>query len=132
MNKYILKLRGIVEGRTEAKLLVYNKPLSFYGEVDKNTGRLIDGRQLVNRILVLKQTRGSTVAPYIIYGLAKKQKAPQAIVVTKAEPMLIVGAVLAQIPLAEGIPPGILEKLHDNCYAKITINPPSSFMKIEC
>ncbi len=132
MDIYVLKLHGIVEGVVRAKLVVYREPLSFYGEVDKNTGQLPDGRYLANHILVLKQTRGSTVAPYILYGLARKQKAPLAIIVTKAEPMLIAGAILAQIPLAEGIPTEIIESIHDNCYAKATIEPPTATIEVQC
>jgi len=43
--------------------------LSFYGEVDAETGRLRDGRSVAGRVLYIGRVRGSTVGAYVIYGL---------------------------------------------------------------
>ncbi len=126
----VVKLRGYVEGVAEAPLVVVKHRISFYGEVHE--GKLVDGRALANRILVAEGTRGSTVAPYIIYGLSKKGQAPKAIVVSKIEPMLVAGCVMASIPLAGGLPRNIIDKLRDGCKGKLVVEPPSAQMIITC
>ncbi len=124
-------LRGLVEGEAKARLIVVRGPLSFYGEVDVEECRLYDGRMLRGRILVIRESRGSTVAPYIMYQLKKKGCAPTGIVAVKAEPMLVAGAVLAEIPLAESLPEKMLETLRDDMKALLRVDPPKAWLEIQ-
>ncbi|MCE4600754.1 MAG: DUF126 domain-containing protein [Desulfurococcales archaeon] len=85
------------EGRGEA---VKVEALSFYGEVDPRTGKLVDGRSITGKVLVVGRPRGSTVGSYTIYGLKYYGRKPAAIIVESgADPILVAGAVLADIPL---------------------------------
>ncbi|BEP18099.1 hypothetical protein PYJP_14510 [Pyrofollis japonicus] len=131
-EKIILRLKGHVRGAARAPLLVVNKRISFYGEVDKDKGLLLDGRSVANRILITKGTRGSTVAPYIIYGLKKKGLAPAAIVVSSIEPMIVAGCVMSSIPLASGFPEKYFEKVSDECMGELRVEPPEAFLLITC
>ncbi len=128
-----VRLRGLVEGQAEAPVTVLDRPLSFYGEVDPETGRLYNGDTVAGRILVLPSTRGSTVGPYVLYSLSKHGAAPAGIVVVRAEPLLVAGAVLAETPLAEGMPAHLIRELKGRkCRGRLVSRPPAAELLLEC
>jgi predicted aconitase with swiveling domain len=97
-------IKILVEGSAEGELLVYERPISFLGEVDPKRGVIKAGREEIEikeKILVFPHSRGSTVGSYVIYALKYYNTAPKAFIVKKAEPILITGCALADIPLAE-------------------------------
>ncbi len=106
-----MKLRGrkIVEGRARGVALVSEKPLSFLGGVDPETGIVIDaesdirGESIKDKILVFPRGKGSTVGSYVIYQLKKNGVAPRAIIVGEAETIVATGAIIAGIPMVDGI-----------------------------
>ncbi len=91
-----LELRGrcLNPGEAEARLHVMPGSVSFYGELEEGFDEPV--------ILLVESTRGSTVAPYVIYRLARRGRAPRAVAIwSRAEPMIVAGCVLAGIPLAD-------------------------------
>lgn len=104
-----LKGRGIVEGRCVAEALVSAMPISFLGDVDQKTGLVIAkehdlcGKLLKDKVLCFPHGHGSTVGSYVLYSLAKNGLAPKAIVNERADPVIVVGAVMANIPMVDGI-----------------------------
>ncbi len=100
-----IRLRSIVEGRVEAPIVVVDDYISFLGELDPRRGVLrkkgYEGVEVAGRILVFRGSRGSTVAPYIIYSAWKGGVAPAAMVVVKADQIVISGCVISNIPLGE-------------------------------
>ncbi|WP_054853311.1 DUF126 domain-containing protein [Vulcanisaeta distributa] len=96
---------GIVSG----ELVVYREPLSFLGDVDGRNGviRPINA-SIAGKVLAIPSSRGSTVGPYVMYQLSKYGKAPLVILSVKADTMLIIGAVMAQIPIMTNLPRDIL------------------------
>ncbi|HEU98178.1 MAG: aconitase X swivel domain-containing protein [Fervidicoccaceae archaeon] len=107
MQEKEIKVKIIHGKSAEGDILAYPNPISFLGEVDPKRGVILGiGREelsLRGKVLIFPNTRGSTVGSYVLYALRYYGNAPSAIVVSKAEPILIVGAVLADIPLAEGV-----------------------------
>lgn len=105
MSENSLAYRGnikpIVPGPCSGEVVLVDGYISFFGEVDPERGCLIDLENVCfrDKILVFKGTRGSTIAPYVIYALRKNNVAPRCILVADVEPMLIAGCVLAEIPL---------------------------------
>lgn len=100
------RVRVLVEGDAEGPLLVYDKPISFYGEVDSTSGVLKPlgpGASVAGKLLAFPRARGSTVGSYVLYSLKHYGAAPLALVVSKADPVLVAGCVISQIPLAEGL-----------------------------
>lgn len=101
-------MRTIVSGNADGKALVSSDPISFYGSVDPKSGKVIESehdlseKSIRNRILVFPRGKGSTVGSYKIYEMAKLGTAPKGMIVEKAEPIIVVGCVLADIPLLEG------------------------------
>ncbi|WP_243666253.1 DUF126 domain-containing protein [Vulcanisaeta sp. JCM 16159] len=109
---------GIVSG----ELVVYREPLSFLGDVDGRNGviRTISA-SIVGKVLVIPSSRGSTVGPYVMYQLSKYGKAPLVILSVKADTMLIIGAVMAQIPIMTNLPRDILN-LSSGAIARVDLD----------
>ncbi len=106
--------RRIVAGTAEGLVLASDRPLSLLGGVDPNTGAVLDsesslrGERVADRVLALPHAKGSTVGSYVLYSLRKRNVAPRAIVAAKAETILAVGAVLAEVPTVDRIPVDLL------------------------
>ncbi|NWF87315.1 DUF126 domain-containing protein [Candidatus Bathyarchaeota archaeon] len=104
-----LKGRTIVEGYCKAEALVSTKPISFLGEVDLSDGKIIEknhdlcGKYVKSKVLCFPHGHGSTVGSYVLYSLAKKNLAPKAIVNQIADPVVVVGAIIANIPMIDQI-----------------------------
>ena len=104
-----LKGRAIWRGWARGEALVSNQPISFYGGVDPETGKIIEkgheleGRSIAGKILTFPYGKGSTVGSYIILRLKRRGLAPKAIVNLRCEPIIAVGAIIAEIPTIDKI-----------------------------
>jgi hypothetical protein len=102
--------RTISPGRVEGEALVSKEPIGFYGGVDAKTGLFIEkgheleGMSVKGKVLVFPCGKGSTVGSYVIYGLAKNNQAPLAIVNKETETIVATGAILAGVPCVDKIP----------------------------
>jgi len=109
MWQVTLKGRAIVEGRCEAQALVSTKPISFLGGVDPTNGKIVEknhdlhGEYIKGKVLCFPHGHGSTVGSYVLYSLASKDQAPKAIVNQTADPVVVVGAIIANIPMIDRI-----------------------------
>jgi predicted aconitase with swiveling domain len=109
MSVLTLKGRGIVEGTCRAEALASTRPISFLGGIDPGDGRVIErnhdlcGVCIRDKILVFPHGHGSTVGSYVMYSLAKKGLAPAAIINQTADPVVVVGAIIANIPMIDKI-----------------------------
>lgn len=89
--------------------MVSKEPIGFYGGVDAKTGVFIEkgheleGKSVKGKILVFPCGKGSTVGSYVIYGLAKNNQAPLAIVNKETETIVATGVILAGIPCVDQI-----------------------------
>ena len=105
----VLKGRPIMGGRTRGKALVSKNPLSFLGGVDPETGVIIEknhdlnGEKVGGTVLCFPHGHGSTVGSYVLYSLVRRGVGPKAIVNEKADPVVVVGAVIAEVPMVDGI-----------------------------
>ena len=128
----LIKCRTIFRGKSTGKALVSNTSLSFFGGVDPNTGIIIDrnhplfNKSIKDKVLIFTTGKGSTVGSYILLQLAKNKKAPVAIVCKEAEPIVAVGAIIAEIPMLDK--PEIFD-FKDN--QKITVDGFNSAIIIE-
>lgn len=105
----ILEGRVIREGRVEGEALTTRQPISFYGGVDPETGRIVErgheleGVVITDKVLVFPYGKGSTVGSYILLRLRKRGLAPRAIINQKCEPIIAVGTIIAEIPCVDEI-----------------------------
>jgi len=99
----------VVEGRCKAEALVSSKPISFLGGVDPADGKIIEknhdlcGQCIKDKVLCFPHGHGSTVGSYVLYSLAKKGLAPKAIVNETADPVVVVGAIIANVPMMDQV-----------------------------
>ena len=117
-----VKVKILVEGNAEGKIVVINEPISFLGEVNPRDGvvkKKTSVFKIKDKILVFPHTRGSTVGSYVIFGLKYYNNSPKAIIVKKAEPILITGCVISDIPLAQIEEDIDLQELMEYSYARI-------------
>ena len=102
--------RSISPGKVEGETLVSKEPIGFYGGIDAKTGMFIEkgheleGKSVKGKILVFPCGKGSTVGSYVIYGLAKNNQAPLAIINKETETIVATGVILAGVPCIDKIP----------------------------
>jgi len=105
----VLQGRSIVPGHGRGLALVSKKPISFLGGVDPNSGLVVErdhdlkGDSVKGRILCFPSGHGSTVGSYVLYSLAKRGLGPKAIVNQTADPVVVVGAIIAEIPMTDQV-----------------------------
>ncbi len=94
--------RVYAPGRAEGAALVLAAPLSFWGGVDAETGAIIDrshpdlGKCVRGRILVMPGGRGSSSSSAVLAETIRLGTAPLGIVLAAADPILTVGAIVAE------------------------------------
>jgi len=104
-----LQGRGITGGRMDGLALVSHTPLSFLGGLDPDSGTVRDpqsdivGASLAGRIFVFPQGKGSTVGSYVLYAACRRGVGPTAILCGRAETIVAAGAVIADLPLVDGV-----------------------------
>ncbi|MCD6592112.1 MAG: DUF126 domain-containing protein [Thaumarchaeota archaeon] len=105
----LLKGRVIWRGYAEGEALTTSQPISLYGGVDPETGKIIEkgheleGETIAGRILVFPYGKGSTVGSYVLLRLKKRGLAPKAIINLRCEPIIAVGAIIAEIPCIDQV-----------------------------
>ena len=104
-----IQARIIKKGMAEGDLLVSHEPVGFFGNIDPDTGIVIEkghdleGECIAGKILVFPTGKGSTVGSYTIYRLMKSGKAPLAIINEESEPITAVGAIISNIPMVDKV-----------------------------
>ena len=100
-----IKGRGIVKGKASGPALVADTTLSFWGEVDAATGKVIavghplEGKSLRDKVLVIRSTKGSSGTPMIL-NLAKLEgNAPAAFVNVEVDGLAALGCIVNEIPM---------------------------------
>ena len=100
-----VKGRSISRGVASGRALVSSQPISFLGDVDPMSGRIIEkdnelfSEILANRVLVFPNGKGSTVGSYVLYQLMKNGVA--------------VGAIISDIPLVDCLQTNPMDIIHD-------------------
>ena len=95
--------------------LVLDAPLSFWGGVDPESGRIIDrqhpqcGIRVSGRVLVLPGVRGSTAAPGALLELLVSGAGPAALLTGRFEVVPLVTALTVSLLDRESIPVAVLE-----------------------
>jgi putative nucleotidyltransferase with HDIG domain len=101
--------RVVKAGHAEGEALVSPDPIGFLGGVDPDTGVVIEvghpleGECVAGRVLVFPTGKGSTVGSYTLYRLARSHLAPAAIINAEADPVVAVGAIIAEIPMVDQV-----------------------------
>ena len=102
----VVAARGIAHGRAGGPAMVSETPVSFLGDIDIRTGRIVNdesalaGRSVAGSVLVVPDTVGSAGSWRFLYQLFVHHMHPVAIVsVALPDSSLVQGAILAGIPV---------------------------------
>ena len=93
--------RFYADGEAEGSALVLSEPLSFFGGIDVETGRIIAqshperDASVAGRILVMAGGRGSSSSSSILAEAIRRGTAPLAIVLGRPDGILTVGSLVA-------------------------------------
>ncbi len=119
--------RVIKAGVAEGEALVSADPIGFLGGVDGQTGIVTErdhplaGTCVAGKVLVFPTGKGSTVGSYVLYQLAAEGLAPAAIINAESEPIVAVGAIIAEIPMVDQVPIGAIRTGDRVCIEGATV-----------
>jgi len=94
--------RVFVSGEAEGNILRLSEPLSLWGGLNPDTGKIIDrhhpefGSTLTGQILVMPMGRGSSSASSVLLEAVRQKTAPAAIILAEMDGILVLGAVVAR------------------------------------
>jgi predicted aconitase with swiveling domain len=94
--------RALVAGEARGPALVLEEPLSFWGGVDPETGRVIDvhhpqvGVEVTGRVLVMPSGRGSSSSSSVLVESIHAGTGPVAIVMREPDPIIALGAIVVR------------------------------------
>lgn len=97
-----LQAKVLVAGEGAGEVLVLAEPLSLWGGLDPETGKIIDQRHssagavVSGRVMVLPVGRGSSSASSILLEAVRLGTAPAAIITAEPDPILALGAAVAR------------------------------------
>ena len=136
ISSHKIRCRGLVKGYARGPALVSREAISFLGDLEIQTGKIVGklpsvkGESVGGKVLVMPGSRGSAGAWRFLYQMYKFQTHPLAIVSrTLPDPSLVQGAILAGIPVVCGFEEDIIETIKNgdmidvNGEGTITISP---------
>ncbi|MBZ9681667.1 DUF126 domain-containing protein [Mesorhizobium sp. ESP6-5] len=97
-------------GAAEGAALVFSQPLSFWGGIDAETGDITDhshpglGQNVSGKILVMPSGRGSSSSSSVLAEAIRRGTAPAGILLERPDPILAVGAIVAEFLYAISMP----------------------------
>jgi predicted aconitase with swiveling domain len=115
-------VRVLVAGSARGEAVVLEQPLSLWGGVDPKTGTIIDrrhpqaGASLTGRVLVMPFGRGSSSSSTVLAECIRAHTAPAAIVLLEPDPILALGAAVAEELYGRSVPVVVIDE-HD--YARV-------------
>ncbi len=121
----ILKGRTVNPGKAEGEAIVSRTPLSFLGELDPSTGKIISpshehfGQSVKDKILVCPTGKGSSTGPSIAYLAKRAGNMPSAMVITEVEPVLAAAILTADVPAVDRLDQDPLEVIRTGDYVRV-------------
>jgi len=110
MQTEIGPCKGIVAGVGEGLALVSSQPFSLWGDLDPQTGKIINprsnlfGESIRDKVFVYPRGRGSSTTSAILLEAVRCSNAPCAIINVEVESILALGAIVAQEVYGRTVP----------------------------
>lgn len=111
----MLKAHPLLAGSASGTALVLDEPLSFWGGVDPQTGRIIDshhpsaGVTVAGTVLVMPSGRGSSSSASVLAECLRAGVGPQAIILEEPDQILLLGALVSREMDGTACPMVVLE-----------------------
>jgi len=118
VEKIVLKGRQLVPGKVRGTAIVSRDSLSFWGGVDYETGTVneqghdIYGQCFAGKILVCPTGKGSGAGSLRLYDMWLRHVAPVAILNRTADEVMVIGAIISDIPMMDSFDLDPLELIH--------------------
>lgn len=103
----VIRGRKLIGGKVRGTALVSRDSVSFWGGVDIYTGEVnepghdICGRCMAGRVLVCPSGKGSGAGSLRLYDMWTRDLAPIAILNRKADEVVVIGAIISEIPMID-------------------------------
>ncbi|MEM3728528.1 MAG: DUF126 domain-containing protein [Candidatus Bathyarchaeia archaeon] len=110
MGKLVMKCHAVVEGIADGEALVTSQPLSLWGGFNPKSGLITDrrhelyGKRVSGKVLVFPHGKGSVSGTTVLLESIRLGKAPIAIVNLETDPVIALGAVLAEKMYGKVVP----------------------------
>ena len=123
MKKITIKCHTLVKGIAQGEALVSNQPISLWGGLDPRTGLIIDrrhelcGKDISGKVLIFPYGAGSCSSSAVLLEASRCDKAPSAIVNLETDPIIAIGAILADKMYGKIIP--IVDKPEKNPFKMV-------------
>jgi len=110
LTKITIKCVPVVQGIARGEALVTRQPLCLYDSLDPKSGRIVNrrhdlyGKNVSGKILIFPRGIGSSTSAATILEAIRCNKAPNAIINLETEPIIAVGAILAEKLYGKTIP----------------------------
>lgn len=121
----ILKGKTVKKGKVEGQAIVSQRPFSFLGDLDVNTGKVVpkghdlEGQSIAGKIFVFSTGKGSTVGPNIAYQAKLLGNAPAGMICVEVEPVMAMVAIMNDIPMVHKLDHNPLEAIKTGDYIKM-------------
>ena len=112
----VLSGKPIIPGDAEGVALVSHEPLSFWGGLDAHTGEIIDRRHprsgavVTGRVFVFPGGKGSSTGSAVLLESIRSGTAPAAIINLRTDPILALGAIVADELYHRSLPIVVLKE----------------------
>ena len=112
----VLNSRPIVAGSAKGIAVVSTQPISFWGGLNPQTGTLIDrrhercGEVITGKVFVFPQGKGSSTASAVLLESIRSGTAPAAIINVNIDPILALGAIVAEELYHKTVPIAVLSQ----------------------
>jgi predicted aconitase with swiveling domain len=106
----------VVAGSAEGTAIVSKQPISFWGGVNPHTGEITDRRHersgtiVTGKVFVFPQGKGSSTASATLMESIRAGTAPAAIINLKVDPILALGAIVADELYQKTVPIVVLSR----------------------
>lgn len=125
MTEITLKCHKIVGGYGEGEALVSHEPICFYltdpkTGIIRERGHELEGKSIANRVLIFPSGKASSVVQIDgLFKLALNKAAPKAMIVKEVETVLVVSAVIANVPLVDRLERNPFEVIQTDDFVKV-------------
>lgn len=126
-NKNIIAIGKAFGDTISGDIVVMKGGFSPRYHLNRQTGELsvsghsMDGEKISGKILICDYARGGIAAGWALNMLKDKGFAPRALIFMRANPVMVQGAIFADIPIAEGFNKEQFKKLENA--SEITFSP---------
>ena len=120
-----MKCHRIVGGYGEGEALVSHEAICFYltdpkTGIIREKGHELEGKTIANKVLVFPSGKASSVVQVDgLFKLASNKVAPKAMIVKDVETVLIVSAVITNVPLVDRLEEDPFEVIHTGDFVKV-------------